>query len=147
MSEIEDPNGTDNAEFQYQWKRSDGSGPEQPIPGANTKSYRVQEQDQGTQMKVAVSFTDDSGFDETIESKPRLLEISSLIGRLNSAPDEHDGTSTFTLHLRLNAVLDTGPQAPRAASFEVTGGTIERVQRIERKRKLWEALHPSAFGR
>ena len=138
VSEIEDPNGTDNAEFQYQWKRSDGSGPEQPIPGANTKSYRVQEQDQGTQMKVAVSFTDDSGFDETIESKPRLLEISSLIGRLNSAPDEHDGTSTFTLHLRLNTVLDTGPQAPRAASFEVTGGTIERVQRIERKRKLWE---------
>ena len=138
VSEIEDPNGTDNAEFQYQWKRSDGSGPEQPIPGANTKSYRVQEQDQGTQMKVAVSFTDDSGFNETVESKPRLLEISSLIGRLNSAPDEHDGTNTFTMHLRLNTVVDTGPHAPRAASFEVTGGTIEQVQRIERNRKLWE---------
>ena len=138
VNEIEDPNGTDNAEFQYQWKRSDGSGPEQPIPGANTKSYRVQEYDQGTQMKVAVSFTDDSGFNETVESKPRLLEISSLIGRLNSVPDEHDGTNTFTMHLRLNTVMDTGPHAPRAASFEVTGGTIEQVQRIERNRKLWE---------
>ena len=138
VNEIEDPNGTDNAEFQYQWKRSDGSGPEQPIPGANTKSYQVQEYDQGTQMKVAVSFTDDSGFNETVESKPRLLEISSLIGRLNSVPDEHDGTNTFTMHLRLNTVMDTGPHAPRAASFEVTGGTIEQVQRIERNRKLWE---------
>ena len=138
VTEIEDPNGTDNAEFKYQWKRSDDSGADEPIPGATAKSYQVQEEDRGTRVKVAVSFTDDSGFNETVESKPRTLESSSLIARLNSPPDEHDGTNPFTLLLRLNAVLAPGPQAPRAASFDIAGGTIERVQRRPSNHKFWE---------
>lgn len=136
--EIEDPNGTVNAEFQYQWKRSDGTGSAEPIPGATTKSYRVQEEDQGTQMKVAVSFTDDSGFDETVESKPRTLQSSTFLGRLNSPPEEHDGINAFTMNLHLNQVLATTPLAPRPASFAVTGGTIERVHRLGSNHRLWE---------
>ena len=136
--EIEDPNGTVNAEFQYQWKRSDGTGTDEPIPGATTKSYRVQEEDQGTQMKVAVSFTDDSGFDETVESKPRMLQSSAFLGRLNAPPEEHDGINTFTMRLYLNKVLATTPLAPRPASFDATGGTIERVHRLGSNHHLWE---------
>ena len=136
--EIEDPNGTVNAEFQYQWKRSDGTGTDEPIPGATTKSYRVQEEDQGTQMKVAVSFTDDSGFDETVESKPRMLQSSAFLGRLNAPPEEHDGINTFTMQLYLNKVLATTPLAPRPASFDATGGTIERVHRLGSNHRLWE---------
>ncbi len=136
--EIEDPNGIANAEFQYQWKRSDGTGTDEPIPGATTKSYRVQEEDQGTQMKVAVSFTDDSGFEETVESKPRTLESSAFLGRLNSPPEEHDGINAFTMQLYLNKVLAATQLAPRPASFDVTGGTIERVQRLGSNHRLWE---------
>ena len=143
--EIEDPNGIANAEFQYQWKRSDGTGTDEPIPGATTKSYRVQEEDQGTQMKVAVSFTDDSGFEETVESKPRTLENSAFLGRLNSPPEEHDGINAFTMQLYLNKVLAATQLAPRPASFDVTGGTIERVQRLGSNHRLWEiTIRPTA---
>ena len=69
MATVKDANGLDNAEFSYQWKQSDGVGPGQPIPGATSKSYRIREQDRGTQMRVEVEYTDDSGFAESVREQ------------------------------------------------------------------------------
>ena len=137
MATVKDANGLDNAEFSYQWKQSDGVGPGQPIPGATSKSYRIREQDRGTQMRVEVEYTDDSGFAESVESKPRLIETDVLVGRFNRAPDEHDGAGAFTMKLILSKVLEVNGHAPRAASFEVSGGAVERVTRQGWKR-AWE---------
>ena len=137
MATVKDANGLDNAEFSYQWKQSDGVGPGQPIPGATSKSYRIREQDRGTQMRVEVEYTDDSGFAESVESKPRLIETDVLVGRFNRAPDEHDGAGAFTMKLILSKVLEVNGRAPRAASFEVSGGAVEGVTRQGWKR-AWE---------
>ena len=144
MAMVKDANGLDNAEFSYQWKQSDGVGSGQPIPGATSKSYQIREQDRGTQMRVEVAFTDDSGFAESVESKPRLIETDVLVGRFNRAPDEHDGAGAFTVKLILSKVLEVNGRAPRAASFEVSGGAVEGVTRQGWKRAWAFTVRPSS---
>ena len=144
MATVEDPNGLENAEFRYQWKRSDAGGEEEPIPGANAKSYRMREEDRGTRVKVEVAFTDDSGFAETVESEPRVLEESLLVARLTGVPEEHDGANPFTLRLRLSEDVATRARTLREESFTVTNGAVERARRIGSGRNLWElAIRPA----
>ena len=145
MATVEDPNGLENAEFRYQWKRSDAGGEEEPIPGANAKSYRMREEDRGTRVKVQVAFTDDSGFAETVESEPRVLDESLLVARLTKVPEEHDGANPFTLRLRLSEDVATRARTLREESFTVTNGAVERARRIGSGRNLWElAIRPAS---
>ena len=123
---LNDPNGMENARFEYQWVRTDGYGHEEVVPGADEQRYRVQEEDEGKYMKVVVEYTDDDGFDETVESEERLLGERTLLARLNP-PEEHDGATTFTLRLYLTKRLGDGAQLPTAGSFEVTNGTVEDI--------------------
>ena len=63
LSAIMDPEGTDDAEFTYQWVRVDG-GSEADIPNATRAAYRPINEDEGKNIKVKVSFIDDEGFPE-----------------------------------------------------------------------------------
>ena len=132
-AEVEDPNGLTNPRFEYQWMRSDGSGygksngGAQPIPGATDKTYRMQAQDEGTYVTVRVTFTDDDGFTETVESEPRLLREADLAGWMIGVPDEHDGSSAFSVRLRLSERLRAGATPPSAQSFAVVGGAVQAV--------------------
>ena len=62
-SGISDDNGLTNAQFAYQWLRSDAV-----IPGATGSTYTLTADDEGNAVKVKVSFTDDDGYSETLTS-------------------------------------------------------------------------------
>ena len=58
-SGIADGDGLDNAVFSYQWIRSDGTT-DTNIQGATDASYTLADADEGKNVKVRVSFTDDA---------------------------------------------------------------------------------------
>ena len=70
LSGITDPEGTDAAEFTYQWIRIDGDS-EADIPNATRPTYRPIDEDAGKTIKVKVSFTDNEGFPRGPFQSPR----------------------------------------------------------------------------
>ena len=64
-SGIADADGLDNVSYGYQWIRNDG-GTDTDISGATDSGYTLVADDEGRTIKVKVSFTDDTGNDETL---------------------------------------------------------------------------------
>ena len=68
-SGIQDEDGLTDADFAYQWVRSElGSNSETDIAGATGSSYAVTSDDAGKAIKVRVAFTDDAGNEESLTS-------------------------------------------------------------------------------
>ena len=61
---IEDGNGLDRVQFQYQWTSNDGSA-DADIAGATDSGYTLLADDVGKTIKVKVAFTDRGGYSET----------------------------------------------------------------------------------
>ena len=68
-SGIDDDDGMTNVVFSYQWTRNDG-GSDSNIQDATRSSYTLVKADEGTTIKVTVSFTDAEGNPETLTSDP-----------------------------------------------------------------------------
>ena len=68
-SGIADADGLTNAMFSHQWIRSYG-GDDTEIAGATGSTYTLTIADGASAIKVAVSFTDDEGNEETLASEP-----------------------------------------------------------------------------
>ena len=66
-SGITDADGLDNAEFSYQWIRTDG-GTDDDIAGATESTYTLTDDDEGKTIKLKVRFIDDKGTSETLTS-------------------------------------------------------------------------------
>ncbi len=66
-SAISDGNGLTNTQYGYQWVRTSG-GTDADIAGATGQTYTLTSDDQGSTVKVRVSFTDDDGYSETLTS-------------------------------------------------------------------------------
>ena len=64
---IADQDGTSNAVFSYQWMIGQGAATSD-ILGATGATYSPTASDEGLNLGVQVSFTDDAGFDETLIS-------------------------------------------------------------------------------
>ena len=64
---VEDADGLDNATFAWQWLANDGAQ-DAAIDGATGTSYEVTPGDVGKTLKVRVTFTDDDGNEETLDS-------------------------------------------------------------------------------
>ena len=58
---IADPDGIVNATFAYRWIRVDDEGAETDIAGAIAATYTLAPADEGGQVRVRVTFTDDGG--------------------------------------------------------------------------------------
>ena len=88
-SGIADPDGLSTATFNFQWLR-DGT----PIDGATGFSYALVEADEGSAIRVRVSYTDDRGHAETLASKPTAPVMAGrpLTASLHSVPSSHDGS-------------------------------------------------------
>ena len=87
LSAIMDPEGTDDAEFTYQWIRIDG-GSEADIPNATQATYRPTDEDADKQIKVKVSFTDDEGFPEgPLASEPTATIVAADVLVKNTGQD------------------------------------------------------------
>ena len=66
-SAITDSDGLDNVSYSYQWIRSNG-GTDSDIAGATSSTYDLVQADQGKNIKVKVSFTDDRNNQESLTS-------------------------------------------------------------------------------
>ena len=81
LSGITDPEGTDDAEFTYQWISIDGDS-EADIPNATRPTYRPIDEDADKTIKVKVSFTDNEGFPEgpfTSEPTDPIVDADVLV--------------------------------------------------------------------
>ena len=68
-SDIEDPDGLNNAVFAYQWIRHDlADQTDADIPGETAQTYTVTDDDEAKGLKVRVTFTDDAGNPEALTS-------------------------------------------------------------------------------
>ena len=79
-SGIDDEDGLNQVVFSYQWIRNDGNADED-IAGATGSSYTLTEEDEGTAIKVTVSFDDDAGNAESLPSDA-TGEVESQAGPL-----------------------------------------------------------------
>ena len=64
-SMIMDDDGLDDVSFNYQWRRDDVD-----IPDADQRPYRLDDEDKDKDITVEVTFTDDGGNREMLESYP-----------------------------------------------------------------------------
>ena len=67
VSDIADADGLSGATFTYQWVSNDGTS-DTDIAGATGSTYTLVASDEGSAIKVRVSFTDDAGYGETLSS-------------------------------------------------------------------------------
>ena len=79
---------------------------------------------------MRVSFTDDSGNEESLTSAATKSVVVPLTASLHDAPESHDGRSPFTFELRFSEELRLSYKKLRDHAFIVTGGTILNAQRI-----------------
>ena len=133
VSGIDDADGLDDAVFSYQWIRNDGTVDTQ-IQDARDSTYVLDDDDEGTTIKVRVTFTDDRGHGETLTS----AATDSVAGppsepltvSLENEADTHDGETPFTFELRFSEEFDLSYVTLRDHAFTVVGGTVEKAQRM-----------------
>ena len=75
ISGIADPDGLDDAAFAYQWLAD-----REPVAGSTEASYTLVEEDSGKTITVKVSFTDDAGNEESLESEPTEAVAATVPG-------------------------------------------------------------------
>ena len=142
-SGIADANGL--GAFSYQWIAHDGS--DRDIPGATGASYVPVATDIGKSIKVRVSFTDGGGTLETLTSAATALVVVPLTASfvaipatppLPAIPPAHDGATAFRLRILFSEEIGISHVTFRDESLEVTGATVTRARRVDRRSDLWE---------
>ena len=135
VSGIDDADGLDDAVFSYQWIRNDGTA-DTHIQDASDSTYVLDADDEGTTIKVRVTFTDDRGHGETLTSAatdtvaglpPEPLTVS-----LENEADTHDGETPFTFELRFSEEFELSYKTLRDHAFTVVGGSVEKAKRLEK---------------
>ena len=107
-SEIADANGLNNVQYEYQWLADDTI-----ITGATGSTYTLTNSEEGSAIKVRVSFTDDGGNDETLTS----AAAAAVRARLTTPPDKPDAP-TGSLDGVGNASLNWN-DVEKATSYQV----------------------------
>ena len=82
-SGIADEDGLGNVEYEYQWIRGDDE-----ISEATGSAYELTDADMGTSVRVRVTFTDDRGHEETLESEAVVVTAAPAV----TADVNGDGT-------------------------------------------------------
>ena len=146
-SGIADADGLSNAVFSYQWL-ADGSD----ISGASESAHRLTDADEGKAISVTVSFTDDTGNEESLTSAATDTVAAAppppLTASLENAPAYHDGSSAFTFELRFSEELRVSYKTLRDHAFTVNGGTVRNAGRLEQgSNKGWRIeVRPNVNG-
>ncbi len=146
---IADEDGLDDAVFAYRWVSNDGDA-DTDIQGATGASYELTEAEQGDTIKVRVTFTDDGGTEESLESAATDAVAPApepLTATFAGVPASHDG-SAFTFTLTFSAAPEVGYAVLRDDAFAVSGGDVDSARRKAPPSNLeWEiAVEPSGDG-
>ncbi len=76
VSGIDDADGLDNANFSYQWIRTEG-GTDTDIAGETVQTYSPSDADAGKTIKVRVTFTDDAENEQSLTSEPTAVVVAA----------------------------------------------------------------------
>ena len=96
-SGVGDPDGLTNRSFTWQWVRVSG-GTGTPIAGATSETYTVVAGDVGATLKVEVTFTDNDGTEETIESEETAaVELPAAVTPSSDGDVTEGEPAVFTL--------------------------------------------------
>ena len=130
ISGITDPDGLVNATFTYQWQRNPGTGAV-AITGATDTTHTLVEADVGNQVSVRVSFTDDTGNEESLTSMELYVQPPPpLYGDFTNVASSHDGEDTFTLEMYFTVEPTLDFEDVRNNVLSVTNGDITAVRRV-----------------
>ena len=135
-SGISDADGLDNADFAYQWVRTDTD-----IQGATGATYTAVDADEGKELKVRVSFTDDAGNAESLTSAATdavAARPEPLTASFEGMPAEHAGQGSFSFRVAFSDGINISYKTVRDASFTVTGGEVTAARRVDKRRDLWQ---------
>ena len=150
---IGDADGLTGAAFAYQWLSQDGTT-ETRIAGATASTYTLTGPEEGKAIRVRVTFTDDGGTEETLESAPTAavagvvrVPEDALTARLEGSPAWHGGMAFWT-ELHFSEAPGLGYRDVRDRVCEVSGGRIVRAQRIDQgSNRSWRLqVVPDGFG-
>ena len=141
---ITDADGIDNATFAWQWLAITGND-DSEIAGATGATYEVAPEDAGKTLKVRVTFSDDKGTQETLESAATAVVTVPLTAVFEDMPAEHDGSSVFTFRLRFSESPAVSYRVLRDESFAVTGGEVDKARRVGGRNDLRE-IHVEPAG-
>ena len=126
-SGVEDDDGLDSVSYRYQWLAG-GT----PIPGATSSSYTLTANEQGQPITVRVTFTDDAGNEESLDSEATAAVAAALTASLHNAPAAHDGQTAFTFELHFSEEFGLSYVVLKESAFTVTGGEILKAQRLQK---------------
>lgn len=108
-SDISDANGLTSPGFTYQWVRTDGADTD--ISGATAQTYTVVDADEGSSLKVKVTFTDDDGYSATLTSNAvQVLETAQQGATVTLLSNTGQSTGTGTSG-RISQTFTTGTSA------------------------------------
>ena len=141
---ITDADGIDNATFAWQWLAITGND-DSEIAGATGATYEVAAEDVGKTLKVRVTFSDDKGTQETLESAATAVVTVPLTAVFENLPAEHDGSNVFTFRLRFSEAPALSYTVLRDESFAVTGGEVDKARRVDGRNDLRE-IHVKPKG-
>ena len=130
ITAVSDQNGLTQAAYSYQWFRASSA-----ISGATDSTYTVVRADAGASIKVAVSFTDDDGYDETAASEAVSVPLPPLTAEListSNTPVNHDGSSAFTIRLDFSENLSISYKTVRDHALEVSNARVTNAARVNR---------------
>ena len=130
-TDLSDSDGLNNATFTYQWLADDAD-----ITDGTGSTYALVAADEGKTIKVRVTFTDDSGHQETLTSTATVAVASApttLTAVIHDAPESHDGEKRFTFELRFSEdpKEDFSYKTLRDHAFTVTRGTVAGARRLD----------------
>ena len=133
---IADSDGLNNATFTYQWLAGAAR-----ITGATGSTYALAGADEGKNIKVRVSFTDDRGHQETLTSTATAAVASApspLTAAAHDVPASHDGSDSFTFELRFSETPkdDFSYKTLRDHAFTETGGDVTGARRLKAGKNL-----------
>ena len=76
------------------------------------------------------------------EDAPAALTASFV-----EAPHEHDGSSPFKLRIAFSEGISIGFRTFRDQSLSVSGGSVKKAKRVDRRKDLWEVtVKPGSLG-
>ena len=146
ITAISDQDGTDDADFTYQWLADDA-----PIVGATGDTYLLTSSEKDRAITVTVSFTDDQGNAESVTSAATAVTADPLTASVENEPDTHNGQSDFTFEIRFSEQFGLSYATLKNHALTVVGGGVQSVSRLEpdsiTRNVRWEvAVRPDGNG-
>ena len=125
---IADANGLTTPNYTYQWIRVDGTD-EADIASANSSTYPLGAADQGTTLKVRVTFADDLGHTETLTSAATAT-VSAAANILATGAPTITGTAQVgqTLTAGTTAIMDADGLTSVSYTYQWIGVATDNTE-------------------